>query len=228
MAILESPRAGSMEVQAKALNDRGDIVGFADAKNGSGPIHAILWKGGKRRGGGRSRGAARLRRLGGVRHQQRPGRLRTPLRQAGAHVPVPVGKRSDDRAEGPERAHSAGGCPGQEHDQRTGGDDRNAARRWPPARRALDTRGQGEPPSCAARTHLDERVEHQRRRHRLRLVAQAAKRRRREQPRDLGRLRQGHSPRDRARPRRRCRRSDQPLRPERRLPRKPRHRRHPG
>ena len=46
-SILESPRVGSKEVQAKALNDRGDIVGFADSKNGSGPIHAILWKGGK-------------------------------------------------------------------------------------------------------------------------------------------------------------------------------------
>ncbi|MFN2466530.1 MAG: hypothetical protein ABR521_00130 [Gaiellaceae bacterium] len=33
-------------MQAKALNDRGDIVGFADSKGGSGPIHAILWKGG--------------------------------------------------------------------------------------------------------------------------------------------------------------------------------------
>ncbi len=49
-SILESPRVGSMEVQAKALNDRGDIVGFADSKNGSGPIHAILWKGGKAAG----------------------------------------------------------------------------------------------------------------------------------------------------------------------------------
>ena len=47
--ILESPRAGSMEVQAKALNDRGDIVGFADSNDGTGAIHAILWKGGKRR-----------------------------------------------------------------------------------------------------------------------------------------------------------------------------------
>jgi len=45
--ILESPRANSREVQAKALNDRGDIVGFADSKGGSAPIHAILWKGGK-------------------------------------------------------------------------------------------------------------------------------------------------------------------------------------
>jgi probable HAF family extracellular repeat protein len=47
MSILKSPRVGSKEVQAKALNDRGDIVGFADSNNGSGPIHAILWKGGK-------------------------------------------------------------------------------------------------------------------------------------------------------------------------------------
>jgi probable HAF family extracellular repeat protein len=37
---------GSKEVQAKALNDRGDIVGFADSANGTG-VHAILWKGGK-------------------------------------------------------------------------------------------------------------------------------------------------------------------------------------
>jgi probable HAF family extracellular repeat protein len=47
MTILESPRPNSLEVQAKAINDRGDVVGFADAKDGSGPIHAILWKGGK-------------------------------------------------------------------------------------------------------------------------------------------------------------------------------------
>ena len=44
-SILKSPRAGSHEVQAKALNDRGDIVGFADGRNGA--IRAILWKGGK-------------------------------------------------------------------------------------------------------------------------------------------------------------------------------------
>jgi probable HAF family extracellular repeat protein len=31
-----------MEVQAKALNDRGDVVGFADSTDG--PIRAILWK----------------------------------------------------------------------------------------------------------------------------------------------------------------------------------------
>jgi probable HAF family extracellular repeat protein len=45
--LLKSPRAGSREVQAKAINDRGDIVGFADSRGGSGPIHAILWKDGK-------------------------------------------------------------------------------------------------------------------------------------------------------------------------------------
>jgi probable HAF family extracellular repeat protein len=44
--IIASPRAGSLEVQAKAINDRGDIVGFADSNGGKGPIHAILWKGG--------------------------------------------------------------------------------------------------------------------------------------------------------------------------------------
>jgi len=48
--ILQSPRAKSQEVQAKALNDRGDVVGFADSNNGSGKIHAILWKGGKAAG----------------------------------------------------------------------------------------------------------------------------------------------------------------------------------
>ena len=44
-SILKSPRAGSKEVQVKALNDRGDIVGFADGRDGT--DHAILWKGGK-------------------------------------------------------------------------------------------------------------------------------------------------------------------------------------
>ena len=44
-SILKSPRAGSHEVQAKALNDRGDVVGFADGRDGA--THAILWKGGK-------------------------------------------------------------------------------------------------------------------------------------------------------------------------------------
>jgi uncharacterized membrane protein len=48
VSILKSPRERSWEVQAKALNDRGDVVGFADGRNGSRPIHAILWKKGKR------------------------------------------------------------------------------------------------------------------------------------------------------------------------------------
>ena len=43
--ILESPRTGSQEVQVKALNDRGDIVGFADGRDGT--FHAIVWKGGR-------------------------------------------------------------------------------------------------------------------------------------------------------------------------------------
>jgi probable HAF family extracellular repeat protein len=42
--ILKSPRAGAQEVQAKAINDRGDIVGFSDSGGGSGRGHAILWK----------------------------------------------------------------------------------------------------------------------------------------------------------------------------------------
>ena len=44
--IVSSPRRKSLEVQVKAINDRGDIVGFADSDGGSGPAHAILWKGG--------------------------------------------------------------------------------------------------------------------------------------------------------------------------------------
>ena len=45
MSILESPRTGSKEVQAKAINDRGDVAGFADGDDGT--FRAILWKGGK-------------------------------------------------------------------------------------------------------------------------------------------------------------------------------------
>ena len=47
VTLLASPRARSQEVQAKGMNDRGDVVGFADSRGGAGPIHAILWKGGK-------------------------------------------------------------------------------------------------------------------------------------------------------------------------------------
>jgi probable HAF family extracellular repeat protein len=42
--ILTSPRVGSHEVQAKALNDRGDVVGFADTTDRR--LRAILWKAG--------------------------------------------------------------------------------------------------------------------------------------------------------------------------------------
>ena len=46
--ILKSPRVGSQEVQAKALNDLGDVVGFADSSDPKDKaIHAILWKNGK-------------------------------------------------------------------------------------------------------------------------------------------------------------------------------------
>ena len=44
--ILDSPRGQSLDIQAKAINDRGDVVGFADAKSGGAPAHAIMWKGG--------------------------------------------------------------------------------------------------------------------------------------------------------------------------------------
>ena len=44
MSILKSPRVGSREVQAKALNDRGDVVGFADGRDGR--YRSILWRGG--------------------------------------------------------------------------------------------------------------------------------------------------------------------------------------
>ena len=44
--VLASPWPGSREVQAKAINDRGDVVGFAAVENPPGSTHAILWKGG--------------------------------------------------------------------------------------------------------------------------------------------------------------------------------------
>jgi probable HAF family extracellular repeat protein len=45
--ILESPRPRTQEAQAKAINDRGDVVGFADSHGGDRFVHAILWKNGK-------------------------------------------------------------------------------------------------------------------------------------------------------------------------------------
>lgn len=48
--IIDSPRRDSFDVQVKAINDRGDVVGFADADRGSVPEHAILWKDGRAAG----------------------------------------------------------------------------------------------------------------------------------------------------------------------------------
>jgi probable HAF family extracellular repeat protein len=46
--IIASPRKGSREVQVKALNDRGDVVGFADSSDPkANTTHAILWANGK-------------------------------------------------------------------------------------------------------------------------------------------------------------------------------------
>ena len=46
--ILHSPRVGSREVQVKAVNDRGDVVGFADSSvPGRRATHAILWRHGR-------------------------------------------------------------------------------------------------------------------------------------------------------------------------------------
>ena len=90
----------------------------------TGRIDAILWKGGKVARAVDLGGAARLRLLGGLRHQQRPRRVRPALRQEGAHVSVPLEARPHDRAERAEWAHTAGGRPGQERDQRTRRDRR--------------------------------------------------------------------------------------------------------
>src|SRR4051794_41750613 len=46
--IIASPRKVSREVQVKALNDRGDVVGFADSSDPkANTTHAILWANGK-------------------------------------------------------------------------------------------------------------------------------------------------------------------------------------
>ncbi len=172
--ILESPRPNTLEAQAKAINDRGDIVGFADSKRGSGAIHAILWKGGK------AAGAVDLGVLPGYVASEAYGIndhrvvLRPALRQEGTCRPVPVGERSHDGAEGPERAPPLHREPGRgrpERDQRPRRDGVDDDRRRRPTGRPLDARRQGDLPSRAAGSHLDERVRHQRRRRRVRLVA---------------------------------------------------------
>ena len=108
--ILKSS-VGEGEAQAKALNDRGDIVGFADSKDGSGPIHAILWKGGK------VAGAVDLGVLPGYVASEAYGVnnkrvvFGAPLRQAGTDVSVPLGSGSHDGAEGAERAAQQADVP---------------------------------------------------------------------------------------------------------------------
>src|SRR5262249_48953790 len=48
--LLASPRAGSRELQAKAISDRGGAVGCADSSEpGQEAIHAILWRNGRAR-----------------------------------------------------------------------------------------------------------------------------------------------------------------------------------
>jgi hypothetical protein len=150
------------------------------------------------RRGGRSRRVARLRLLRGLRREQPPGRARHALRQAGAHLPVPLERRPHDGAESTERARFAGGGSGPERDQRARRDYGGAPGRRQSTCRAVVAPRQGHVPPRAARPRLDECVEHQQERCRLRLVAQAAERRRGEQPRALGRLRQGRPPDDRA------------------------------
>ena len=46
-AVILKSSAGESEAQAKALNDRGDIVGFASSDAKDQAIHAMLWKNGK-------------------------------------------------------------------------------------------------------------------------------------------------------------------------------------
>ncbi len=224
-SILKSPRAGSKEVQAKALNDRGDIVGFSDGADGT--YRAIMWKGGKVAAAVDLGVLPGYVCLGGLRRDQRPRRLRPALRPKGAHVSVPLDERSHDRAESAERKHPADGS------SRTGTRSTNGVR-WlercsspatgaPCAGRAMarqpssmgcrDTRGR----TSGASTGTD----------RLGVVAHASERGRREQPGALGRLRQGRRSEDRSRTRGRCRRSDESIRADRRLPRHLPHRRRP-
>ena len=174
-SILKSPRVGSREVQAKALNDRGDVVGFADGSDGT--DRAILWKGGKVAPGGRSRGAARLRLLGGLRRSTTTAscsacsttRRSARFRSVGRHGRMTVLKGPNGRI------------------QQTDVPDRNAINergeiaatlisRRPPARGALDAQGQGELPPGAAGTRLDECMGHRPARRRVWVVAKAAQR----------------------------------------------------
>jgi hypothetical protein len=179
-SILKSPRKGTKEVQAKALNDRGDVVGFADGRGGR--FRAILWRGGK---------ASRAVVIGVL-----PGYVSSEA-YAINNDRVVFGLLYDrkDRTfpfrwkngrmtllRGTERAQGGGVGPRPQRDQRARRDRRDADQRRAPAGGALGALGQGDGAAPAAGAHLDERVEHRRERGRLRLVASAAQRGRREQP----------------------------------------------
>ena len=221
--ILESPRPSTLEVQAKAINDRGDIVGFADSNDGNGPIHAILWKGGKAAGAvdlgvlpgyvsSEAYGVNNDRVVFGVLYDRKERTV--PFRWENGHMTVLKGPNGRIR-------RRRTGCGRQERDQRPRRDAWTMIVARRPAGRALDARRQGDLPSRAARAHLDGRVRHQRRRRRVRLVAQAAERGRRGEPRALDALGQGRPAEDRPGPGRRDRRGDEPSRADRRLPRQP-------
>ena len=195
-------------MQAKAINDRGDVVGFADGKQGAGRSTRSCGSGGSERGAvdlGVPRGYVASEAYGinddrvvfGLLYDKSERTF--PFRWKNGRMSVlkgPNGRRARARRPGPQR------------DQRARRDRRDAAGRGRPARRALDARRQGDVPARAARPRLDVGLEHQRGRRRVRVVAQAAQRGRREQPRDLDAVRQGRRAEDRAGPCRRGRRGD--------------------
>ena len=222
--ILESPRPSTLEAQAKAINDRGDIVGFADSNDGSGPIHAILWKNGKAADAvdlgvlpgyvtSEAYGVNNERVVLGLLFDRKERAV--PFRWENGHMTV---------LRGPERApplHGESGCGRQECDQRPRRDDVDDDRGWRPTRSPLDSRRQGGLSSCPAGSHLDGCVQHQRQRRRVRLVAPLAEQGRCGEPRALDALGRGRPTADGAGPGRRDRRSDQPGGADRRIPRQP-------
>ena len=96
-SVILATSVGQGETQAKALNDRGDVVGFSDVATKGKAIHAVLWKNGKAGDASRSWPAPGLRLLRGLRREQQPRGLRGVVRQAGANVPVPLGSGPHDR-----------------------------------------------------------------------------------------------------------------------------------
>jgi probable HAF family extracellular repeat protein len=176
--ILESPRVGSLDVQAKGVNDRGDVVGFADSKGGSKPVHAILWKGGKVAGAvdlgvvpgyvaSEAYGVNNDRVVFGLLYDGK--RRAFPFRWDNGRMTVlngPSGhpQATDNPGSGGRNAINARG------------EIAWADRGRRPTCRALDAGRQGDVPSRSARAHVDGCIQHQRRRHRVRLVAEAAER----------------------------------------------------